>query len=72
MTPSPLQTLSARALTRLLRGAAPGSATQRAIQKELRRRALQQHGNPSTPLIFTAAEMKGTRKTWGPRHRMKP
>jgi hypothetical protein len=48
-----LQTLSSFALARMLNDCAEGSATQRAIQKELRKRC-EEHKDTKTPWLFPA------------------
>lgn len=52
-----LQTLSSFVLARMLNDAAEGSATQRAIQEELRKRC-DEYKDTKTPWLFNEVERK--------------
>lgn len=65
-----LETLSTFALARMLADCADGSATQRHIQDELRKREEQvKHSDNKTPWLFSDEEFKAMRKKWGPARR---
>lgn len=62
-----LETLSSFALARMLADCADGSATQRHIQEELRRREENVKADNKTPWLFSNEERAAMRKKWGPK-----
>jgi hypothetical protein len=63
---SPYSSCSIAALAKLLNKAACGSAEQRVIRDELRRREIESKPNTEQPVIFTATEWAQTEKRYCP------